>query len=330
MNRRKSIIKGIAYWYWADRIYINRGVTKQVSFSMGRVDKATKESLNRRKQEILKEIIEREIKSRVDYWNPRISYRSVFNESILEKIERLRTELMRFKTNLGDVGNGAMETAFLVDFIYNSNKLEGSRLPRDEVQKLLERDLQKDGGNEVINTAQAKEFVDVDFKWNIKHLRKLQSILLAHEPSKIGIRKSSIVVGNDDSLLDPSHIKTSLEGLFQWLKDNRFSEYPPELAFEFYYRFERIHPFIDGNGRVGRLLMNKILKDSRFHPIIVWDKNRRKHFNAFLKASQDQYLPKFFEFMSGQMIKTYDAYSEKIEKAVEFDSLVNHFLSPSE
>lgn len=120
-----------------------------------------------------------------------------------------------------------------------------------------------------------------------------------------------------------------MKELLGWYKKMNHNLYPPELAFEFYYRFERIHPFKDGNGRVGRLLMNVILKEHRYHPIIIWDRNRRTHMNVFEKAIEGG-GHKYMKFMAEQMGNTYKIYLEKVKKVTRIEKEIREtFFTPS-
>ena len=165
------------------------------------------------------------------------------------------------------------------------------------------------------------------FRFTKRGIEELHSVLLAHEPANIGLRKKRIIVGNSE-VAPWQEIKTELKSLLSWHKSNKDSLYPPELAFGFYYKFERIHPFSDGNGRIGRLIMNKILKDHRYHPIIVWDKKREAHMSAFEGAMKGNEA-KYFKFMAGQFIKTHEIYIEKIERAFNLEEQMRYFLKPS-
>ena len=124
-------------------------------------------------------------------------------------------------------------------------------------------------------------------------------------------------------------IPLAMKSLITWYKKANHKLYPPELAFEFYYRFERIHPFKDGNGRVGRILMNAILKEHRYHPIVIWDTNRRAHMNVFEKAIEGG-THKYIRFMAEQMEKTYEVYLSKIQKANRLEKEIEEtFFVPS-
>jgi len=57
----------------------------------------------------------------------------------------------------------------------------------------------------------------------------------------------------------PEYVYSELSTLLKWYKEQKKYLSPPELAFKFYYRYEKIHPFEDGNGRTGRMIMNQIL-----------------------------------------------------------------------
>ncbi len=159
----------------------------------------------------------------------------------VEKIEDARSELYRAKKNMGDIGASAMETAFLVDFIYNSNKIEGSKIPRENVEKKVREGNKKN--DEVGNTLKALYYLDSKFTFKISHIKKLHATLLAHEPEKFGFRKERVIVGNSQlsaEVADWKDINIRLQQLLDWLQDASKTWYPPELAFSFYYKFERI------------------------------------------------------------------------------------------
>jgi len=322
----KSKINGKEYYYYSDTLYINRKVSQQVSRSLGSIESTSKEKLERRKLDVKGEIALLEAKARVEYWQKRTK-NSHFSTQEIERLEKARVDLYRAKNDLGDSANSALETAFMVDFIYNSNRIEGSKVPRREVQEILVSSKEKN--NEVINTAKAMSFVSDSFKFSLPSVVKLQKILVAHEPSNLGLRTfDNILVGNEEIHCKAKQIKSELRKLFVWYENNKYMWYPLELAFEFYRRFELIHPFPDGNGRTGRLIMNKILKDARYHPIIIWSKHDLAHKNAFKNCSE--HPSKFMRFMSLQYKETYAIYGDKINPAMEYEQYVDFFLSPSQ
>ncbi len=328
MKRYKSTINRHQYWYVVEAIYINKGNSYKKSRCLGR-DGSPDEVLALKEAQFRQDLIELETKKRTEYWKGKVSHPNIYGENEITKLEQLRAALYRAKKDAGQSVNSLLELAFLVDFIYNSNRIEGSKLKKEEVTKLITENDRR-GNNEVSNTLSAKHYLDLHFDFSLKHLETLHRILLAHEPAKHGFRTTQIVVGNDDTLSQPDEIKKNLHNLFEWYEKNVTLIYPPELAFLFYYKFERIHPFIDGNGRMGRLLMNFILKGSKYHPMIVWNKNQQGHYNAFSRAVLDGRIENFLRFMNEQFEKTYSIYVEKIGPSLDIEKRLKLLLSPSE
>lgn len=324
MKTYRNHTNGKEYLYAYDSIFIAPGRTVQKKKSLGAVDTIADVAV--KKQEFALYLQREEARMRVQYWRKHVQSPAFTGYVSIEKLESHRTALFRAKNDMGEIASNAMETAFLVDFIYNSNKIEGSKVPRESVERQV-RDPSKRVNDEVRNTVKAMQFVDDVFSFTPAAIVKLHRVLLAHEPALWGIRMEQVVV-NEQHVLSWEQVKKELRSLCSWYERERKRMYPPELAFDFYYRFERIHPFIDGNGRTGRLIMNRILKDHRYHPMIVWNKRRQAHLTAFRKRSENK-PQEFYKFMAEQFVKTHEVYLEKIEKAFNLEKLSSYFLQPS-
>jgi len=318
-------IKGKDYLYAYDTLYVAKGKSVQKSKSLGRVDSLADISV--KKQAFSAFLLEEEKKLRSEYWKRNVIHDDFLKYVSIERIEGVRTELYRAKEEMGSIGIMAMETAFMVDFIYNSNKIEGSKIPRENVEKQV-RAGGRPKNDEIGNTLKAVYYVDNRFTFNLGNIKRLHSVLLAHEPQKLGFREEKVVVGNEE-VADWKNVKPLLEELLGWYNDAKKAWYPPELAFTFYYRFEKIHPFLDGNGRVGRLIMNRILKEHRYHPMIIWNKRREAHMSVFRSLDQGR-REAFYKFMADQFVKTHEIYLQKIQKAFDLQEKMNYFLEPSE
>lgn len=76
-----------------------------------------------------------------------------------------------------------------------------------------------------------------------------------------------------------------LKELLRWVRRSGKGVHPVELAATFHFRFEFIHPFGDGNGRVGRLAMNVLLAEAGYPPLNIQYTKRRGYYHALERAS---------------------------------------------
>src|SRR3989339_739265 len=82
------------------------------------------------------------------------------------------------------------------------------------------------------------------------------------------------------------NIKTDMDILLEWYKKNETKLHPLVLAVIFHHKFEKIHPFMDGNGRTGRMLVNYILMNNHLPPTIIHKKTRKEYLNAMREADE--------------------------------------------
>jgi Fic family protein len=100
--------------------------------------------------------------------------------------------------------------------------------------------------------------------------------------------------------------------LLKWYNENKNKLHPLVLGAVFHHKFEKIHPFFDGNGRTGRMLFNYILIKNNYPPIIIHRKTRTGYLEA-LKTADKSNLIKFdkadyldlVEFCCDEMIEGY-------------------------
>ena len=121
-------------------------------------------------------------------------------------------------------------------------------------------------------------------------------------------------VVNNQQTIPPEQVENELVALLQYYKDNKKTMYPLQLAYDFHLKYEYIHPFLDANGRTGRLIMNKILMDHGYFPIIIYAKNRRAYSNAIVKGLKRKIRKSYYQFMLEQGKKTYSDYFAMMKK----------------
>ena len=187
----------------------------------------------------------------------------------------------------------AAEHRKLVDYLsiiftFNSNRSEGSKITRKDLENAWNKELKRPRTSieqEAINSRNAIRFTfSKEFRFNRKCLKLLHRKLLEGLESPLMVGKwkkvQNTAPGNQQTS-SPELVNRKLRQLFVWLqKSMKKRHYPPLLALEFYCRFEQIHPFEDGNGRVGRLLLNAILHKQKYLPVIFFTANHKAHCEA--------------------------------------------------
>lgn len=183
--------------------------------------------------------------------------------------------------------------AFSELFTYNTNAIEGSELNQKEVKEILEKDKwpkkSKEDIAEVYGVDEAIEFIKKTKEHiSLSLILNLHKIVFKNSKSFAGqFRRAGEEVVIRDGLgnilhygAPQSRIISLLKELIEWYNKNK-NKYPAlVLATVIHNQFENIHPFRDGNGRVGRLLLNNILIKNKLSPVNIDFKNRREYYSA--------------------------------------------------
>lgn len=228
------------------------------------------------------------------------------NKPILENLQNKYRSKLKSATKDERL---AFETEFISKFTFDTNRMEGSKLSYKDTKYLLEdgitpREKPLRDIKEAENHKRAYEFMKQSLVEDIskEFILKLHALLKQNVTEDAGLfRTGQVCVGN----LIPvkaEMIETEIENLLESYQENK-DMHPLERAAEFHTNFERIHPFFDGNGRVGRLLLNFILLKNKFPRIIVQNKNKRRYYTALQRADDGNILPmlKYFLFeLQGQ------------------------------
>lgn len=208
--------------------------------------------------------------------------------SLISLIEKKKAELDT-KRPLTEGEVQRLYDDFMVEYTYNSNAIEGNTLTLRETEMVL-RGLTVDKKPlkdhlEVVGHKDAFYFV-VDLvkeKAEITEsvIKQIHSLVLADKPMDKGVyRKIPVrIMGAHHEPVQPYLIEPKMYELLQdYKKDDR--NIAEKLA-EFHIRFEGIHPFIDGNGRTGRLLINLELMKAGYPPIDIKFTDRKRYYDAF-------------------------------------------------
>ena len=221
--------------------------------------------------------------------------------------------------NRGDIMDKTKE--FMLLFTYNTNRIEGSSLSLHDVRSLIAKptirfpDFQKNDVNEALGLYNTINKLIMDAKkpsdsLSLSYMLKLHKSVFNKTKSYAGsFRKLGEEVGiyGNGMLVhkgtNSEQVKEKLEKLIDYhnkeLKLIKFgspSEFI-ELAAEFHCEFETIHPFLDGNGRVGRLLFEYILIRNKVNPIDITYDNRSDYYGALRMYQIDKNISSFMQFL---------------------------------
>lgn len=180
-------------------------------------------------------------------------------------------------------------------------------MTRRDIEKLLKKQ-QKPKTQldiEIMNSLAALRFAfSKKMKWTVPSIKKLHAMLFDRlAPEMAGRLKSANVTVSNEPTTDWKFAKKELKNLLLWFHNNRKKYYPPILALEFHHRFEGIHPFEDGNGRIGRLLLNAFFLKEGYMPVIFFSENHSSYCRALSEARQGR-KRKLAIYFVDQVIKT--------------------------
>lgn len=275
---------------------------------------------------------------------------------LLDEIDRLKSELDGLRPLSAEREERVMQK-FRLDWNYHSNAIEGNALTYGETRFFLMEGLTakgkpfKDhldlrGHDEGISFL--LDLVQKEVPLSEKIIRELHKIILV-EPYHTDARttdgravKKRVNLGKYKEL--PNHVKTStgsihyyampeetpakMEELIMWLRETRQMKtiHTSVLAARFHHRFAAIHPFDDGNGRMARLLMNLILMQDGYTPVVIKKEDRNEYYAALSQADAGETVP-FSIFVAEHLKSSLELYlraakGENIEEPSDWEKQV--------
>ncbi len=226
----------------------------------------------------------------------------------LEELEYLKELKKEFETQPPSTLGNRYE-AFLSSFTHDSTAIEGNTLTLQETASLLFEGISPGRGmrdiNEVLNHRRAfdhlMEYDDDISKDLVLELHRLvvKDTLSEDLDEQVGAYRTVQVFirGVEWTPPAPEDVPKDMASLLSWYSKHRERLHPLVLAIYFHVGFETVHPFVDGNGRVGRLLMNFILRRCGFPMVNVPDKRKGEYYNALHMAQVNGKLRPMVEFI---------------------------------
>lgn len=178
---------------------------------------------------------------------------------------------------------------FLVDYTYNSNAIEGNTLTLKETamvlqgitidQKPLKDHLEAVGHRDAF--LYIEQLIRDKTPFSERIIKEIHSLVLMDKPEDKGVyRRIPVrIMGAYHEPPQPYLVAAQMEQLVAEFAKTKL--HPIEAAALFHLKFEGIHPFIDGNGRTGRLILNFMLMQNGYPPINVKFADRKRYYEAF-------------------------------------------------
>jgi Fic family protein len=201
---------------------------------------------------------------------------------------------------------------FTEEFVYNTNAIEGSAVQRNEVPEILHKPRVDDFEElEAKGVAKAIAYIrTVKDDLSLELMRKLHLLCFERSKSFAGkFRNVEVVIRNTKGEaihqgVPVAQLQPALIDMIFWYRSNRMKFKPLALAAIIHNQFEHIHPFQDGNGRVGRLLLNFILLKNSYPPINIALEDRAEYYRILQEYQTNHDLKPTMEFLVKQYKKT--------------------------
>lgn len=297
-------IKGKKYLYAEYSFRLPDGRVKKVS-------KLVKNKSDKESKKVKDYFLKKEIESHQDYALKKYKTDAVLTDEKIRKIESTKVEYKHLVKNLTKNQMNDILNRFTINFTYESNAIEGNSLTLKDVTFILAEGIVPKGKNlrevyETRNTRLANEVLfNNKVKISIQDIKRLHSTLVKDTGVQEGFKKvPNFLLMRNVKTTPPEKVEEEMKSLIEWYDQAKKEEHPIRIAAEFHGRFERIHPFEDGNGRIGRVLINAILIENSYPPLII-RKTMRTAYLSSLEAHDKGYKTRLERFILEKFEKTF-------------------------
>ena len=220
---------------------------------------------------------------------------SVLTEEQTIKLEKIKHEYQRSRQKIPKSVWENYYESFITEFTYDTNAIEGSSVTLQETALILFDKIVPEGKTitEIREVENHKEAFDVMLNYSGDIIKRF--VLQLHKKLMHNIlweyagrfRDVQVAIRGADFLPPPPEkVESEFKTLMKWYGVNKNKYHPIVVAAYFHAAFESVHPFRDGNGRTGRLLLNFILHKKRFPMINIKNKDKIKYYNSLEEAQK--------------------------------------------
>ncbi|MBL7148288.1 MAG: Fic family protein [Nanoarchaeota archaeon] len=176
---------------------------------------------------------------------------------------------------------------FVINFAVNSNSIEGNTITLEEAYNLFKENITPRNRTlqevyDLINTKKVVEFIkNKKSEINLDFIEKIHDTLLENIDQRKGFRSHDIRIFGQPFKPSPArYVKADMKLLLEWYNKNKKSLHPLVLVTLFHHKFENIHPFSDGNGRTGRVIVNYMLSLFGYPPFVISRRFRKEYLSS--------------------------------------------------
>lgn len=218
-----------------------------------------------------------------------------------------------------------LEEWFRVELTYASNAIEGNTLTRSETALVVEKGLTVRGKSlrehlEAVNHAEALDYVatlarEPDRPITRHDILSLHSLILGRIDDENAGRFRTIqvrIAGTEVVLPGPIQVAPLMEDFISWLNAPH-AGHTAQYAADAHLRFVTIHPFVDGNGRLGRLLMNLVLMRGGYPPALVRKEDREEYIASLERVQTSGAMDLYNTVMYRAVERSLDIYLQALQ-----------------
>ena len=226
-------------------------------------------------------------------------------KDLLDKVEAIKEHFNKKFLKLDEKTVSEAYKNFLIDFAFNTTSLEGNTITLMEADRLLRENLTPKDKNlrEVFDLQNTEkvffEIINSIASLDNEFIVSVHDKLMENIDTRKGYRQHDIRVFKSAFEATPFvYVKADMGILLKWYRKYEDELHPLALAAIFHQKFEKIHPFSDGNGRTGRMLMIYILMKKKYPPLIIKKSRRADYLNALAKGNNvdlNNIEPKFYK-----------------------------------
>lgn len=309
-------LKDELYLYLAKSVRAGKKIHKATKF-LGKKSEISKTRIEKEIKEFALEVDSKIVSLLVKYAKkiyPSLEYPLTFDE--IRKIEEMNLKYKEVRKSLNKKDWEDVKKRFVANLVFESNALEGNSLTLKNFSEIVFE-------NKIIASTDLREVYDAKNSYEVfskllnskkeiteEFIVDLHKRIMKNVDERIGYKKvPNIILGRNLDLTLPEKVPQEINNLLKWYEENKNKIYPLELALKFHHKFERIHPFADGNGRIGRMLMNYILIKRGYYPIII----RKNHRNSYIKALQSADINRYIPLIRFGIEKAKETYRKFFE-----------------